>query len=446
MTLRPYQKQAVLRGMRQNLLVAHGCGTGKTYVGIHLILAHPKPAIILCPASTVESVWATEIQKIAPSLRPAILWGIPPKKREALLAERHPCYITTYETAKQHYESIIKKGFHTIVVDESSKMKSYSTQTTAFLLSLAGVPVRGGKYKPTGAAIPHRYCLSGTPAPNDPIEYWPQIKFVSGLGRSFHDNFYRFRDAYFHGYNITPVVKKWTFRKSESERFNEELSRWMDVVRTEDVLEYLTSYDQIRTVILSAKERRAYKQMADDYVVGNLASKNALDLCSYLRQLSSGFLYEDDRTNEFGTSKFNALRELLDELGDGQAVLWYHFHHERDQLRTIPSARFVGESNERARNIEEHRAGKFRYLIASPAMLGHGVNLQHCRFAVYYSLSPSYEQYEQSRRRILRSGQTQRCGFYYLIAKGTFDERLLRILRRKENVADGTLNYLKGLR
>ena len=55
--------------------------------------------------------------------------------------------------------------------------------------------------------------------------------------------------------------------------------------------------------------------------------------------------------------------------------------------------------------------------------------------AVFYSLDFSYANYEQSRARIHRIGQTKKCLYIHLIAKNTIDEKVMDALRRKSDVA-----------
>ena len=48
--------------------------------------------------------------------------------------------------------------------------------------------------------------------------------------------------------------------------------------------------------------------------------------------------------------------------------------------------------------------------------------VRNCTYAIYYSMSYSFEDFYQSHDRIYRKGQTQGCTYIFLVAEGTIDE------------------------
>ena len=65
-----------------------------------------------------------------------------------------------------------------------------------------------------------------------------------------------------------------------------------------------------------------------------------------------------------------------------------------------------------------------------------GLNLQKSNKIVYFTLPLSSEVFEQSKKRIHRIGQTEPCFYYYLISKGTVEERILKTLKMRKNYTD----------
>ena len=65
-----------------------------------------------------------------------------------------------------------------------------------------------------------------------------------------------------------------------------------------------------------------------------------------------------------------------------------------------------------------------------------GLTLTAANVAVFYSLDFSYANYEQSRARIHRIGQTEKCLYIHLIGKGTVDEKILHALKHKGDIAN----------
>jgi SNF2 family DNA or RNA helicase len=54
---------------------------------------------------------------------------------------------------------------------------------------------------------------------------------------------------------------------------------------------------------------------------------------------------------------------------------------------------------------------------------------------VFYSLDYSMSNYEQTRARIHRVGQKNECTYIHLVARGTVDEKVMKALREKANLA-----------
>jgi len=438
-----------------NLALFHDCGTGKTLTAIQLIdywQQHGEhPALVVCPLSVIDAAWLTDIAKFAPHLSAVSLWSKKPSERKLRLSERHDIYIANYETFKSLYDDIAKKGFRVLVVDESSKMKSPKSQITQALLSMAGIRFRGSRYH--SEAIPHRYVLSGTPAPNDEGEYWSQIKFITGPGNQcFNQNFYAFRGKYFTGIQLGSTRQRiWRFRKNLRQEFMDAMKPVTHVVSKADAIDLPEQVCEIRHVELSTAERRAYDQMKNEYVLrfGNeiVLANTALTEIMKLRQLTSGFCYGYEGTYQTGKSKLKELQALLDELGDKQVIIWANFKHEiAELLKMLPNAEALwSDTPDREGVISRFQQGQTQYLVANPQSAAHGLTFVNCSDAVYFSLNYSYELQKQSEDRIYRIGQQNRCTYYFLVARNTIDAAIYSVCQGKAVLSNATLNYLKGL-
>ena len=83
--------------------------------------------------------------------------------------------------------------------------------------------------------------------------------------------------------------------------------------------------------------------------------------------------------------------------------------------------------------------------IGQLATTGMGLTLTAGTVAVYYSLDFSYANYEQSRARIRRIGQTQRGVYIHLVAKGTIDEHVMAALQHKGDIAKMVVDDYKTI-
>jgi SNF2 family DNA or RNA helicase len=455
MELFSHQRQGLSLGQASNRAFFWECGTGKTLLALKLVQYWQSqglgPALVVCPLSIIDSAWLADGRQFTPGLSITSLWAKTPAERRRRLQQDHDIYVVNFEGLKMLYGDIVAKDFGVLIVDESSKMKSPRSQITKALLSLAGVPFRGSAFR-TNRPIPHRYALSGTPAPNDESEYWAQIKFITGPGDGcFHDNYYIFRSQYFHGVPIGCTGQKiWKFRYAMREQFQTAMTPAAHVVRKADCLDLPEQIHQVRTVHLSRAERQAYDAFEEDLVLrfGDqmVLGTTALVETMKLRQLTSGFAYsEAGEVIQVGTAKLAELRSLLEEIGPHQVIIWANFRAEIKQLlEALPGAVALWSgTDDREQVIEAFKSGQAQYLIANPQSAGHGLTFTNCRYAVYYSLSYSYELQKQSEDRIHRIGQQVPCEYFYLLADRTVDEMIHRIVRKKGDLSSATLAYLR---
>jgi len=451
-----HQSEAIERAKKGNLALWHEPGCGKTLSALQIIrhwrVQGQGPALVVCPLSIIESAWMADCRRFTPELSITSLWAKTTAERREWLRRTADIYVINFEGFRLLYPEIADKQFGTIIVDESSKMKNPKSQVAKALLSLAGVPFHGSPFK-TSHVIPHRYVLSGTPSPNDESEYWTQIKFITGPGhRVFHDNYFSFRSTYFYGVPIgTTGQTIWKFRTAMRDQFQAAMRPMTHVVRKVDCLELPEQTHVIRTVYLSPAERTAYDTFKRSLVLrfGDemLLGQTALTECMKLRQLASGFGYsQSGATIQTGHSKLDELQDLLDEIGSRQVIIWANFKAEIEQLmKALPDAVALWSgSTDREGAIAAFRDGRAQYLIANPQSAGHGLTFTNCCYAIYFSLSYSYELMKQSQDRIHRIGQRHPCTYFYLLAEKTIDPVIYQAVSRKADLSNATLQYLKG--
>jgi SNF2 family DNA or RNA helicase len=83
-------------------------------------------------------------------------------------------------------------------------------------------------------------------------------------------------------------------------------------------------------------------------------------------------------------------------------------------------------------------------LLAQPQSVAHGLNLQGTRGAViWHSITWDLEVYEQFIRRLWRQGQKDRVFVHHIVAKGTIDELVIKMLKKKDGTQRALLTALK---
>ena len=84
--------------------------------------------------------------------------------------------------------------------------------------------------------------------------------------------------------------------------------------------------------------------------------------------------------------------------------------------------------------------------VGQIATAGLGITLTASSTMVFYSLDYSMSNFEQAKARIHRTGQKENCTYIYLIAANTVDEKIMKALKNKVNLAKSLSDdYKNGL-
>lgn len=447
----------------------HEPGLGKTRTSLeifkHFRAAEPTlRMLVVCPLSLINAAWGEDTKKFTDffympfnDLTPGDVYdGM--KRKPDIIGINFESLITAKRLAE--VKRLLLSGPFMLVVDESSRMKSNKSVTTKTLLALA----RLAKY---------RMVASGTPCPNSELELWGQMKFVNN--DLLHDSFYAFRNTYFHlgrGRQVMHVPQGkvmtrgmmrellgsgWKYQITDEmrERLMEKIKPFVHWVKKSDALDLPEKIDELREVRLNPNEKRMYKEMEKlliTEVKGTaVTAEVALAKLMKLRQASAGFLYDEEH-NALRPGKSSKMRELedtLEDLGNQQVIIWVQFTEEVaaiGRLITEMGRSFTtlhGATEDKDASIKAFQSNSVQYLIAHPRSAGHGLTFVNCSAAVYFSLDYSYEAHEQSRDRIHRIGQVNKCLYIYLLAKDTIDTAVLQVLRRKKSLQELVYEIMK---
>lgn len=418
---------------RKSGAIFHEVGCGKTLTALTLYKRLGGRLLVVCPISLINAAWKSEIEK---------WFGFKVCNLRDKYIEDADVYIVNYESFKKKMHLI--KNINVCILDESAKIRNPKAQITKTLLSCRDW-------------FNHRIILSGTPAPNSEDEFWSQIKFSSGI---FPDSYYAFRNTYFtlsrgshefSGYADRRTMQemfkrgfRYTVKGSKRKELLEKVNSVSHWAKKKDCLDLPDQVDEVREVELSAFQMRHYKDMKDQLITNikgkEIAAQIALTRLMKLRQICSGFAIDEnsEARDLQDNTKLKELLDLLQEIGDKQVIIWVQFHREVEHImsRLNNAEALYSKTKDRDEVIEGFRNGRFQYLVAHPRSGGHGITWVNCSDCIYYSLDYSYEAHEQSRGRIHRPGQVNKCTYYYLTAKGTIDEQIMLALRKKQSLQE----------
>lgn len=416
-------------------------GTGKTITTIALIGAlnsqkRVGKVLVVSPKSIV-GVWEEEFQKFA-DFRYAltILDGTIAKKKAAfgyMNGSALQVIVVNYESAWRLENEIAKWSPDMIVCDESSKIKNPTTAQSKALHKL-------------GKQSKHNVILTGTPVTNNPLDFFSQYKFLNEeiLGSSY----YLFRNKYavMGGYQNHQIVGY-----NHLSELVEKVHRVAFRIKIEDAVDLPPFIDEVRTIKLEPKAEAVYRMIEQDCYAelstdAEVTAKNILTQLLRLSQCTGGFI-RDDKTaqpQDVSTSKLEALEDIIDSCleEDKKVVVFARFVPEIEAIKAMLEKKKVGyrliygatkDRVEQVRDFQEDASVKV--FVGQLQTTGMGLTLTAASVAVFYSLDFSYANYEQSRARIHRIGQTEKCLYIHLVAKNTVDEKIMNALKHKGDIA-----------
>ena len=157
---------------------------------------------------------------------------------------------------------------------------------------------------------------------------------------------------------------------------------------------------------------------------------------------------------EVSKAKLEALEDIIDECmeQDKKVVVFARFVPEIDSIakmlhkKKIGYALIKGDVTDRAEQVDAFQNDPdTKVFIGQLQTTGMGLTLTAGTVAVYYSLDFSYANYEQSRARIRRIGQTKRGVYIHLVCKDTIDEKVMAALKQKADVSKLLVDDYKKL-
>lgn len=439
MKLRKYQKHCVKLGVEKPMAFFLEMGLGKTAIMLNVIPKEPSFNIVISPISASHT-WLDEVKKWRSDIFIISTIGNIKKdrwiKRNIALktSKKKPVILLmNYEQAQQCLDQLKKENIEiqNIIADESSFIKNGMAKRTKACHKLRALARKG-------------YALSGTPILHGPLDLYSQMRFVHP--DILREHYVPFRNRYAIFLKIPfPHIKSY---RNLDHLMNRIKDNAISIKKSEVAKDLPPKIYQVREIELSEKEAKHYKRIKKEAILDipenePIPITNALAKCTKLMQASSGFHYYDEGKNRkafaVGDSKRKEVIKLLTgELIGQQVIVWTIFKYEAIELykKLSDMQLFNIALNKTTKNaVKEFKNGNYDILIASPQSLGYGENLQCANNMIYLSNNFRYGDREQSESRCHRIGQNKPVAIIDIVAKNTFDNRVLNVLHKKESIA-----------
>lgn len=293
--------------------------------------------------------------------------------------------LTNYEAIR---EGLIQGKLKGLVLDESSYLKSHYGAWGTRLIEL-------------GAGLDWKLCATGTPAPNDRIEFANHAVF---LDRAKTVN--EFLASYF--INRGETQNRWELKPHALKPFYRSLADWSIFLTNpatygwkDNVGTMPPMHVHIEHVDLTDEQRLLAQQLTGNLIttnVGGIGDRGKLS------QIAKG-------KNGVATNKPAFIRSLVDSWPDESTIIWCNYNEEQESMeRVFPDAVSISgdtPENKRHEYVDAFKNGSVKVMISKPKILGFGLNLQVCTRQVFSGLKDSYEEYYQAVKRSNRVGSTK---------------------------------------
>ena len=325
-----------------------------------------------------------------------------------------------------------------MAIDESTTIKNPEAKRTKNIVELG----KNAKYK---------RILTGSPVTKSPLDLYKQCEFLDPWLLD-HTSWYTFRTRYavmknmsFNGRTFQKVVGY----KNLGE-LSEKLKPFSNRVLKDDCLDLPKKTFMKRIVQLTPDQFKVYEQMKKEALAilngKMLTTSNALTQLMRLQQITCGHFKSDDGTvQEVKSNRIDELIDVLNEI-EGKVVIWAHWQSDVKQIIKAILDEFdqgclvdyygLTLQDERQQNIKRFQEDdKCRFFVGTPQTGGYGITLTAASNMIYYSNGYDLEKRQQSEARIDRIGQTKPMTYIDIICEDTVDERIVKALRKKVNIA-----------
>jgi SNF2 family DNA or RNA helicase len=329
-----------------------------------------------------------------------------------------------------------------MAIDESTTIKNPKAKRTKNIVTLS----MSAKY---------RRILTGSPVTKNPLDLFSQCYFLDPFHLG-HESYYSFRMRYaiMKTANISGRQIQLVHGFKNLGELSDKLKPFSYRVLKEDCLDLPDKIYMKRQIKLTSEQLKLYDQMRKEALATlngkKVTTVNALTQLMRLHQITCGhFTADDGTTQRIPNNRIGELMNVLDEI-EGKAIIWAHYQWDiKDIIKEIVKVHGPGSvvdyygltpQDERDPNRERFQSDpKCRFLVGTPSTGGYGLTLTAANTVIYYSNGYDLEKRLQSEDRAHRIGQKKSVTYVDINAEETVDEKIVKSLRKKINIASEVL-------
>jgi len=330
-----------------------------------------------------------------------------------------------------------------MAIDESTTVKTPTAKRTKTICKMRTL----AKY---------RRILTGSPVTKSPLDLYTQCYFLDPELLGFA-SYYTFKNRY--AVMVSRSVATHSFKQIiDYQRLDElehKLNQFSYRVLKSDCLDLPEKIYTKRYIEMTPEQKKMYVEMKNFALSilerETITAAGILTQMIKLHQITCGHIKTDDgKLIELKNNRLNELLNVMEEI-DGKVIIWAVYRYDIQQIEKALSKKYGPDSvrsfygdtdaNDRQDIVTAFQDPKsdLRFFVGNPRTGGFGLTLTASHTVVYYSNSYDLEIRMQSEDRAHRIGQKEKVTYIDFIAEKTVDEKIIKSLRNKINIATKVL-------
>lgn len=401
-TLKPWQEDAVqwLAARNWRGLLALATGTGKTFTALEAARRSGSTSVLVLTTKSTVAQWEAE----------ATRYGV-------------PVTVLNYEKLLDDalMRRLVATSWDMVIADECERIKNPAAKTVK---RFKKIPAR------------YRVPMSATPNPNSIHELYSCHDWL--YPGALAPNFMTFRARFC---VTNPYIPAQIIGYRDKEKLEETFRAAMFVVK-DDVLGLPNTIRDVRWLDLAPVERVTYEKMKAEGIAKFAGGLDAtipnllVEITRLMQFVNAQHLFAFVPRE---STKEVALRAVLDS-SDKKTIVFATLAETVKHLHSAypGSVMLIGEMSSGARQdalarFKDDHACRVIFMSDAGA---HGINMQHAKRVIHYSLPPHDARLRQRLGRARRMGQTDAVEEIFLIARGTVEEKLWNVIAKKRKMEE----------
>ncbi len=442
--LRPYQLTGYkwLKTLADNELggiLADDMGLGKTlqsivYIASNMVDKRSQQSLIVCPTSLIFN-WLDEIENFAPHVKALVITGAPAERQESIAKHKeYDVLITSYPLIRRDITLYEKIDFHTVFIDEAQFIKNDSSLNAKSVKRLRAL---------------HRFALTGTPIENSLSELWSIFDFIMPEYLNSHSRFVELYEK--------PILKE---DKEALQDLHQHIEPFILRRMKKDVLTELPDkYETKMLTDMSEGQKLVYMSFLENIrseihseIEENGVERSRMKILAALTRLRQICCHPSTFLENYqgGSGKLELLMEIIPEAiaNDHRILVFSQFTSMlrliENELKDLDITYFYLEgatpTEDRNDYVKRFNLGEGKVFLISLKAGGTGLNLTGADTVIHYDpwWNPAVE--DQATDRAYRIGQQNKVHVMKLITKGTIEEKIFKLQRKKKELSDSIIS------